>query len=167
MRSHHGRGLAVAGDGHVRHPELGREETGRPVRDPELAGRAGKRLDEDLVAEALRNRAWCSRAFGVRQPRQPRLFIAPTPHDHRGARAADALGDGRGGQSLGRQQHYAGPLDFTRRQRLRSGSSAQLHCISGPMMLHRHTVGLTALRRKALEFSYKYQQRRQRDKFSS
>ena len=111
-------------DRRERDPELGGQEPGRPVRDPEALRRPpviGQRRDHDVGLVDPRRAA---RAGLVVQRGDAALEIAVPPADHRRARHPGRPGDLRVRDPVGGQQHDPGPLRQPRRHIGSRASSA-------------------------------------------
>ena len=98
----------------------GRQQPGRPVRDPQLGRRLGQRDREDLVPDRPRNGRWLPRPRLVGEPGQAVLGEPGPPPDHRRLRSTrPARRSPDPGNPVRRQQHDPSPLHHPRRRPLR------------------------------------------------
>ena len=119
-----------AGDSRERDAELGGQEPGRPVRDPQPPRRAPvihQRRRDDLDLVDLRRPPGPPR---VPQGRDPAGLIALAPGDHRRPGHARQPGDLRVRHPVGRQQDHPGPLRQAGRHARQPGQVSQLLAIA-------------------------------------
>jgi len=100
-----------AGHGVVATAELGGQQPGRPVRDPEVLGWWGEGGGQDLGSPVGADGLGPARARLVAQAVQAGRGVAVPPQDDGRPCAADPMGDLGVGPALGGQQQDLGPLD--------------------------------------------------------